>query len=209
MIQIEDFQPEVVILGAGDFPQNSIPRNMLSKAKRVQCCDGAAASYMWHYHEKPWRIVGDGDSLPDEIKKKNQDIVRQIDEQDDNDQTKNVRYAAGHGYKRIAILGATGKREDHTLGNISLLIDYMEMGLEVRMYTDHGVFIPCNGSCEVSFKAGGAVSVFNFGCTEFSCEGLQYSLYPTTRLWQGTLNKCLGDTFSITANGPYLLFLNY
>jgi len=209
MIQIEDFQPEVVILGAGDFPQNSIPHNMMIQATHLQCCDGAAASYIRRYRVKPWRIIGDCDSLPDALKEKCHDIVRQIDEQEDNDQTKNVRYAAGHGFKRIAIIGATGKREDHTLGNISLLIDYLEMGLDVRMYTNHGVFIPCKGDCEVQFKQGGAVSIFNFGCTELASVGLQYQLYPTTKLWQGTLNKCLGKTFKIKANGKYLLFLNY
>lgn len=209
MIKIEDFQPEVVILGAGDYPDHPLALSLLREAPLVQCCDGAALEYLQREQKRPWRIVGDGDSLTNEFKEKYHDIVRQIDEQDYNDLTKNVRYAANHGYQRIAIVGATGKREDHTIGNISLLIDYMEMGLTVRMYSNHGVFIPCNGNQEIAFKAGGAVSIFNFGCNELASEGLKYALYPTTRLWQATLNTCLGPTFSITANGPYLLFLNY
>lgn len=35
----------------------------------------------------------------------------------------------------------TGKREDHTLGNISLLLYYLQEGIDVRAYTDYGVFI--------------------------------------------------------------------
>lgn len=209
MIHINDFQPDVTILGAGDYPNHPLPVSLLQQAKVVQCCDGAAIDYIQREGKLPWRIVGDGDSLSADFKEKYKEIVRQIDEQDFNDLTKNVQYAAKHGLKKIAIVGTTGKREDHTIGNISLLIDYMEMGLEVRMYTDHGVFIACTGNCEVSFKPNGAVSIFNFGCSELTSEGLQYALYPTTRLWQATLNRCLGETFKIKANGSYLLFLNY
>ena len=43
-------------------------------------------------------------------------------------------------------MGATGKQEDHTLGNISLLIDYMKAGAQVTMLTDHGMFIPASGA---------------------------------------------------------------
>lgn len=56
-----------------------------------------------------------------------------------------MRYARGEGFRRIDILGATGKREDHTLGNISLLFDYMRQGLDVTMQTDYGSFTPCHG----------------------------------------------------------------
>ncbi|MDO4497619.1 MAG: thiamine diphosphokinase [Bacteroidales bacterium] len=208
-LRITGFVPDVTILGAGDYPSHPIPLSLLREAPVVQCCDGAALSYLEHEGKRPWRIVGDGDSLSEAFKATHRDILRQIDEQDFNDQTKNVKYAAAHQLKTIAIVGATGKREDHTLGNISLLIDYMEWGLNVRLYTNHGVFIPCLGNCCVEVPVGSAVSIFNFGCTELSSEGLQYSLYPTTRLWQATLNRTISPLFSIRANGAYLLFLNY
>ena len=43
---------------------------------------------------------------------------------------------------KFSILGATGKREDHTLGNISYLITFAEEypGINLEMLTDHGRF---------------------------------------------------------------------
>ena len=59
-------------------------------------------------------------------------------DQETNDQTKAVNYLMEKGFRRIAIVGATGRREDHTLGNISLLMEYMRMGQKYVMYTDYG-----------------------------------------------------------------------
>jgi thiamine pyrophosphokinase len=113
------------------------------------------------------------------------------------------------GMKHIAIVGATGRREDHTLGNISLLIEYARAGAHVRSFTDHGVFIPCNGSTTLKCRKGQQVSIFNFTAKELCSEGLLYPIYDFTNWWQGTLNECTGESFTINAEGEYLLFLNY
>ncbi len=41
----------------------------------------------------------------------------------------------------MVIVGATGKREDHTLGNISLLAEYITR-TNVIMVTDTGLLLP-------------------------------------------------------------------
>lgn len=203
------FDPELVILGAGDFPKHPIPVNIMRHAPRLVCCDGSAVEYINNTKKRPWKIVGDGDSLSDELKSEYSDIFVHISEQDDNDQTKALSFARSHGFKKIAILGATGKREDHTLGNISLLADYFESGIDVRMYTDHGVFITCQGDNSFDFPVASAVSVFSFGATNISSQGLQYQLYDIKKLWQGTLNKIAESPFYIKAQGTYLVFVQY
>ena len=123
--------------------------------------------------------------------------------------TKAVQHLHAQGMRRIAIVGATGKREDHTIGNIALLMEYMRMGLEVRSYTDHGVFIPCRGTRTFACHPGQQVSIFNFTAQGLRAQGLAYPLYDFTTWWQGTLNRSTGDTFTIEANGEYLVFLTY
>lgn len=113
------------------------------------CCDGAADRYLAS-GRVPDRIVGDGDSLSVENQKRYASIIRYNPDQETNDQTKAVNYLMEKGFRRIAIVGATGRREDHTLGNISLLMEYMRMGAEVRMYTDYGFFVPMKGDCRFS-----------------------------------------------------------
>ena len=187
MDTIYDFSPEAVVIDAGSFPTAGNALMWLDKCDRIVCCDGAANDYLAR-GLKTWRIVGDGDSLSPEFKQKYRDILRLFPEQETNDQTKAVRYLAGKGIRRIAILGATGLREDHTLGNISLLIDYLKHGIEARAYTDFGVFIPSENEREFTCPPGTQVSIFNFGATGLRAEGLRYPIRDFDSWWQGTLN---------------------
>ncbi len=203
-----DFQPDTVILGGGDYPTHPLPLSLLQNAPRVQCCDGAAAEYIRRGHI-PWRIIGDCDSISDEIRRQYADRVVVIPDQDTNDQTKNVIYARDHGFKRIAIVGATGRREDHTIGNISLLTEYHKMGLDVRIYTDHGMFVICNGSTDFGVRPGTQISIFNWKAHGFSSSGLKYPIFDFDALWMGTLNEATEDVVSISADGVYIVFVNY
>lgn len=156
------FAPDAVIIGNGDFPTAEIPLAAISNARYVCCCDGAAASYI-SCGFVPDAIVGDGDSLDEVFKEKYRDILHIIDEQDDNDQTKATRHCLSMGFRSIAYVGATGKREDHTLGNISLIERYRnEMGIDAVMLTDHGYFVAAEGDAEFETFAGQQVSIFNF-----------------------------------------------
>lgn len=206
---ITDFHPQAVVIDAGNFPRNGIALRWLQGCSHIVCCDGAANSYLASPHPKVWRIVGDCDSLSPEIAHRYKDIIRRNPDQETNDQTKAVTYLAAKGFRRIAILGATGKREDHTLGNISLLLSYLAQGIEARAYTDYGVFIPVEGTRTFYCAPGTKVSVFNFRATGLLAEGLRYPIRDFDSLWQGTLNEATDGTFTIHATGTYLIFINY
>ena len=197
--KIGDF--DAVILAHGDFPQAEIPLDLLRQAPFVCACDGAVN----HYPQAD-AIVGDGDSVPESLRNR---LIR-IDEQEDNDLTKATRYCLSKGMRRIVYLGATGQREDHTLGNISLMVRYMqEMGIESLLATDHGWFVVAEGeSAFASFK-GQQVSIFNMTCNALSSEGLLWQAYPYRQWWQGTLNESAGDAFTLKGDGFYLVYRTY
>lgn len=205
---IIDFSPRAVIVDAGEFPTHPVSLRLLRECSKIVCCDGAADRYLRIYG-KPWRIVGDCDSLSADVRESCVDIVRQFPDQETNDQTKAVKYLCSKGLDRIAILAATGMREDHTLGNISLLVDYHREGIEARIYTDYGVFIPVTDDATFHVPAGTKVSIFNFGAGDISAEGLRYPLRDFDNWWQGTLNVTTADPFTIHARGTYLIFINY
>lgn len=203
------FKPEGVVIDAGLFPTSPRILEMIDRCERTVCCDGAANSYI-RGGRIPWRIVGDCDSISDDLWHKLANIIRRNPNQETNDQTKAIQYLAAKGFRRIAIVGATGLREDHSLGNISLLITYLsEPGVEARIYSDSGVFIPCDGPSEFQCTPGTRVSIFNFGATGIKGDGLQYPLRDFDALWQGTLNRATGDRFSIAARGKYLVYLTW
>ncbi len=199
---------DAIIVGGGDFPVHPIPLEILGSSDKVVCCDGAANEF-YTRGLQPWRIVGDCDSLSPEAAGKFSDIIRHNPDQETNDQTKAISYLASKGYTNIAIVAATGRREDHTLGNISLLMEYMRQGLQVRTYTDFGVFIPCRDNNVFESPVGSAVSIFSFGTTGMTAEGLQYPLRDFTSWWQGTLNVTTAPSFTIRCKGEYLVYITY
>ena len=198
----------VVVLAAGTYPTHPLPLQILANADTVVCCDGAAEAFLAK-GGTPTAIVGDGDSLPQSLKEPYAHLLHLESEQETNDQTKAVRYLLQQGKKRIAIVGATGKREDHTLGNISLLIEYMRQGADVQMFTDYGVFVPCKGKCSFEVSVGQQISLFNVGATGFKSQGLKYPIYDFTNWWQGTLNEATQPQVTIEAVGDYLVYLPY
>ena len=192
---------DAVIIANGQFPTHEVPLRVLRQASYVVCCDGAISHF-------PMAdvIVGDGDSVPEEYR----DLLVQINEQDDNDLTKATRYCIKQGYRRLAYLGATGLREDHTLGNIGLLMRYYsQMGVDGTMYTDHGIFSPAYGNRTFRSKKGQQISIFNFGCKRLESEGLRWNSYAYDEWWQGTLNEAIGDSFSFRADGYYMVYQTY
>ena len=151
---------EAVILANGEFPLHELPLRILQDAKYVVCCDGGADTYI-EKGFKPNVIIGDGDSLSAKNRELFSDIIHYIPDQETNDQTKAVEFLISKGYKTIAIVGATGKREDHTIGNITLLSNYKRMGVNVRCFTDYGVFMPCKDDEDFYVSRGAQVSIFN------------------------------------------------
>ena len=119
----------VVIICDGVFPKTEFPRYLIRTADFIICCDGAlkkflrASAAIFGGQRLPDRIIGDMDSISAADKKKYSDIIVQVDEQEHNDQTKAFRWALENlsDISTITIIGATGQREDHTIGNISLL----------------------------------------------------------------------------------------
>ena len=199
---------EALILGNGDYPTHLCPLSLLARAPYVVCCDGAADEYIRRGFT-PDVIIGDGDSLSPQNRERFASIFHRIDDQETNDQTKAVNYLLAQGIRQITIVGATGRREDHTLGNISLLMDYQQAGANVQMITDYGIFTPAKDTCTFSSHPGQQVSIFNFGAKGMSGEGLAYPLSDFTNWWQGTLNEATDTEFTIQATGEYLIFQNF
>lgn len=202
-----DDKRECVVLADGTFPSSELALSILAGAQRVICCDGAAERYTQLYGA-PMAIVGDCDSISPATRERFAAVMHPNPDQSTNDLTKAVRFAVSAGFKQITILGATGKREDHTLGNISLLWDYMDIA-SVDMITDYGVFDPmCGTALFESFK-GQQVSVFACGnACDVLYDGLDYRL-PEDRItswWNGTLNEATGDSFRVSADVKLLIF---
>lgn len=202
---------KAVVLADGSFPVHNVPLSFLRNAEHIICCDGSAES-LSHAGLEPEAIVGDLDSLVPGIAEKYSDRLFKVSEQETNDLTKAVRWCIINGYKEITILGATGKREDHTLGNISLLAEYCRE-IKVIMVTDSGTFIPLLRSSVVKCFPGQQISIFSINPeTEVTSKGLKYQLadLKLQNWWRATLNEATGDSFELLFNGgPLIVYQNF
>ncbi|MBA4321717.1 MAG: thiamine diphosphokinase [Odoribacter sp.] len=203
--------PETAILANGKFPDHPIPLGFLLNAKRVICCDGAADSII-DFGLEPFAIVGDCDSVNKKIAEKFYDRIFRDNDQETNDLTKAVKWCSVRGYNHIVILGATGKREDHTVGNISLLAEYANI-VAVKMVTDAGFLFPVLKNCKIESEKGQQVSVFSIDPgTEITSSGLKYRLErkKLPNWWTATLNEAEGKSFTLEfEGGPLLVFLKF
>ena len=206
---IQDFK--TVILADGSFPEHEIVLSFLHNAAQIICCDGAVRNLI-AYGLVPNYIVGDLDSIPKELKERFASILRPNPDQETNDLTKAVHFCIENGWEEITILGATGKREDHTLGNLSLLTDYAE-NVNVQLLTDYGVFVPQLETTSYQSYPGQQVSIFNLcSYTVFTTHHLAYPLNKRkiTSWWQGTLNEAMSNCFTIEIDeGKVLVFREY
>jgi len=207
---VDDF--DVVVLANGKYPEHQVPMEILESAKFLVCCDGAVVKHVGKGNT-PDAVVGDLDSLPGELKLAFAGKLYHDPDQNTNDLTKSIKFCQANEFRRIAILGSTGLREDHTLGNISLMIYYAQLGLDVTIITDTGIFIPVLASRSFVSFSGQQISLFSINSeTTITSEGLKYPIagQKFSMWWQGTLNEALGDSFRIDFSpGPlavYFLF---
>ncbi len=198
----------VVIICDGKFPKTEYPRYLIRSADFIICCDGALRKFMrnstavFGEERLPDLVIGDMDTLPMSMQKKYSDIIIKENEQEHNDQTKAVRWALNNlrGIESIHILGATGGRTDHTIGNVSLLMEYTRLfdldGISIEMVSDNGTIFPINDTLEFECGPGRSVSIFTpDNSLKIRSEGLEY---PTDDVvfdnwWKATLNRSIAD----------------
>ena len=199
----------VVIICDGQFPKNEYPRYLIRTADFTVCCDGALRKFVRNSRaifgedRLPDLVIGDMDTLPASWQKKHADIIIRESEQEHNDQTKAVRWVLGNiaGIDHIYILGSTGGRADHTIGNLSLLMEYTRMfdlgETTIEAVTDQETFFAVNDTIEFDCGTGRQVSIFSpDNSLKIRSTGLEY---PTDEVvfdnwWKATLNKATQDT---------------
>ncbi|MCU0455068.1 MAG: thiamine diphosphokinase [Bacteroidales bacterium] len=202
---------QAVILADGSFPTHEVPLGHLKKAGVIVCCDGSTRSLVKH-GMTPDAIVGDMDTLDKELASAFADRIFTDENQETNDLTKAVEWCRKSGYDDITILGATGKREDHSIGNISLLAEYSKF-VRIRMITDNGIFLPIHDSCRIETFPGQQISVFSINPeTEITSNGLRFPLVrrKLKNWWEATLNEATGNSVELDfRGGPLLIFLAF
>jgi len=143
----------------------------------VICADGGLDLALQH-NITPNLVIGDFDSIQNEIPKDIETIQLQV-EKDDTDMMAAIRVGLQRGFRDFILLGALGGRFDHSFANLCVLQYLAAQGCKA-MIAGQGcrVFLLNGGRLSLNKLTGSTVSVFPFGtasCT-VSYEGMKYPL---------------------------------
>lgn len=213
-----------VIVCQGEFPRREYPLFVLRNADVIICCDGAFRTFLrksqaiFGEQRLPDAVVGDMDSLSQAMRKKYSDIIVKYDEQDYNDMTKALRFTLSEwdDVSEIHFIGATGRREDHTIGNMSLLMEYERMfalserGIAADIISDWSTMFAVTDTTVLDVGEGRSISIISPDSSlKITSEGLEW---PTDGVvfdnwWKATLNRSTADRICLTFSHPSMALI--
>ena len=201
----------IVIVANGAFPTHKEPINILNNSNTIIACDGAADKLLKNNYV-PNVIIGDLDSISLNIKKIHQDKIIKVEDQSNNDLQKAIDFVIANKVNSINIIGATGLREDHQIGNIFSILDYDD-NINIKIYTDYGIFKRVFKNSKFSSYVGQKISLFNIDNTiKIKSNGLKYNINKSyiSTIYSMTLNESISKNINFNlSHGKLLIFQKY
>lgn len=176
------------------------------KGASVIACDRGLEAF-GRLGAAPEVIIGDFDSVSEETLcawRKKAEMIGLPREKDVTDTHYACLYAMEHGAKKILIMGGTGGRLDHTLGNLALLALCKSRGTEAILLDEKNRVRMVTESLEIkkAEQYGTYVSVIPYGGTAtVSLEGFYYPLFKK----EMSPEESLGISNEITADSGFIM----
>ncbi len=200
---------KAVVVCNGEPPSRTLLSRMTKDAQLVVAADGGANAFQ-RSGVVPDVIIGDLDSLSSASRRtfSSSTIIR-VTRQDNTDLEKALDYCLDEGANEVVILGAAGKRIDHTLGNLSALWKYtkkVKISLQAGEWS--GFLVEQSLHCRA--PRGTTVSLIPYSrCEGITLRGLKYAL-RNARMNTGEVgvsNVVTGSSFSVTIKKGRMLVL--
>ena len=176
----------------------------------IICATDGAYQFLKEQNTTPHFISGDFDSLenlPNDIE------VIHTPNQDFTDFDKILQILFDKGYKNIDVYGASGKEQDHFLGNLHTAIQWKNK-LNLTFFDNHSRYFLADKSTSISNCIDKTVSLVPFPkAKKITTEGLQYPLQNEDLTFGkriGTRNKAITNDIKITfESGELFIFINH
>ncbi len=176
---------KVLIVASGEPPSERLLREYAEVSDYIIGVDGGT-QVLVEGHLMPHLYVGDSDSIPrhclNVLGEADVEMVLLNCEKDETDLMVAYHQAVDRGAKHIVILGGLGKRMDHTLGNLQVLVNGCEHGIESLLCDDNTMISPANGKVVINTTPGETISLIPFGGSVVlsNSYGLKYPLNNLT-----------------------------
>ncbi|HOK06949.1 MAG TPA: thiamine diphosphokinase [Syntrophales bacterium] len=214
------YRPErVVILAAGPLHDPAVIKAGITALapEKIICADGGAVHAL-AMGLCPSLVIGDLDSLPEEtqtrLREMGCELRRYPAAKDDTDTSLALEEALRLRPREIFVFGATGRRLDHTLANIALLLRGVREGIPVRIVDEWCEIFAVTRRYRFRGRPGERVSIFPLAgeALGVTLEGFEYPLrdgvMPPERPY-GISNRIAAPECAIAVASGVLLVLRY
>ena len=199
---------KVVLFLNGETPSN-IPD--LTIYKEIFCTDGAYL-YLKKLNIVPDKISGDFDSIQiDQLEISRKTKIIATPNQNFTDFEKALQLIIDDGYDTVDVFGASGKQQDHFLGNMNAAYKFKKY-LKITFYDNYSTYYFLDKKCQITNVLNKTISLFPFPeANGITTEGLLYplkneSLSILDRI--GTRNKAIKNEILIHfKSGELIVFI--
>lgn len=152
---------KVMIVSGGNPPSKELVMKYINKVNFVIAAD-KGGEYLLKFHIIPDLLIGDFDSMSKEVLDKLEEKVKEVKkfppEKDYTDTEIAIMEAVKRGGEKIYLLGGTGTRIDHTLGNIGLLLSYKKKGIDLLLLDNNNKVYLAKNKMQIKGKQGENIS---------------------------------------------------
>ncbi|AYE33115.1 thiamine diphosphokinase [Clostridium septicum] len=173
---------KAVIVSGGKAPSEKILKNAIKNASIIIGAD-KGCEVLLKNNITPSYILGDFDSASKETILKFENLgvpkTKFKEEKDFTDTTSAFNLAIDKGCTEILLLGATGTRYDHVLGNIGLLLKAIKLDIKAEIIDDNNRIYLINKNCTLYGNYGDTISfqAYSKKVIGLTIKGSKYNLY--------------------------------
>ncbi len=173
------------------------------------CATDGAVDFLSSQNIRPDLLTGDFDSSfqhPKDIE------IIHTPNQDFTDFAKALNILHQRAYRKIDVYGASGKEQDHFLGNLHVALQWKNK-LNITFYDNHGRYFFSEKKIELKSVKDKTISLFPFpSAKNITTEGLEFPLKNEDLSFEkriGTRNKARDENVRIQyTEGELLIFIN-
>ncbi|ADD02565.1 MAG: thiamine pyrophosphokinae [Thermoanaerobacter sp.] len=155
----------VLIISNGDIKDYNFYKNLTKEVDIVICADGGA-NHAYQMKLKPHLIVGDLDSIKEEVlefyKNKGVKIEKYSPMKDETDTQLAMIKAIELGAKEIIFTGVFGERFDHSYANLSLLLYLLNRNIKGKIINEKNEIYLIDKFLEIEGKKGELLSLIPY-----------------------------------------------
>lgn len=197
-----------LVIANGEAPKKQQLLALVKEANIVICADGGANTAL-KFGITPDAIVGDFDSIHAEALVKFRKVPTFEDRDDETtDLEKAISWAIKAKHIHVVVVGASGRRLDHTIGNLGVIAKFYPDAI-VRFVDDIGELLYVGKELTFEASKGDVVSLVPLGrCEGIITQGLKYALEGETLelgLREGTSNVVVASPVTIKVKKGHLL----